>query len=64
MAETYRFIWGEVKAIVNGCVLAEKMGDEVTFAHVETEEYDLDFDRIGVVIRIPHDPNLNKERGR
>jgi len=61
MAETYRFVWGEVKAIVEGCNLAKRMGEEITFAHVETEAFDLDVDRIGLVIRIPHDPKLDRE---
>jgi len=30
---------------------------------VETEDFDLDVDRIGLVIRIPHDPKTDKGGG-
>ena len=62
MSETYRFVWGEVKAVMDGCKLARKLTDEVEYGHLETGDFDLDFDRIGVVIRIPHDLNLDRER--
>lgn len=62
MAETYRFVWGEVKVIIDACTLATQMPADTTYGHIETEDYDLDFDRIGIVIHIPHDRNLNKER--
>ncbi|MBA7525252.1 hypothetical protein ES705_17403 [subsurface metagenome] len=58
MSEEYRFVWGEVNQIVDGCKMARGLIGEVLYGHLETERFDLDFDRIGVVIRIPHDPNL------
>jgi len=62
MSETYRFVWGEVNQIIDGCKMAKELMGEVLYGHLETERFDLDFDQIGVVIRIPHDPNLNKKR--
>ena len=62
MSEEYRFIWGEVKAIEDACSLATILTEKVLFGHLETEDFDLDFDRIGIVVRIPHDRKLNEER--
>jgi len=62
MAETYRFVWGEVNQVIDGCKMARTLIGEVVYGHLETERFDLDFDRIGVVIRIPHDPILTEER--
>lgn len=62
MSEKYRFVFGEVKAIGDACALVQRMGDEVNYAHVETHEYDMDVDLVGVVIQIPHDFKLDHER--
>jgi len=60
MSETYRFVWGEIDQINDACNMAKSLVGEVVFGHLETERYDLDMDRIGVVIRIPHDTGLDK----
>ena len=62
MAETYHFVWGEVPALIKAMELAEQIEDIVDYAHLETEEYDLDMDRTAIRIRIPHDPVLTEER--
>ncbi|MBA7474181.1 hypothetical protein ES707_09529 [subsurface metagenome] len=62
MSETYRFVWGEVNQVVDGCMMARQLIGEVLCGHIETERFDLDFDRIGVVIRIPPVPDLKTEK--
>lgn len=62
MSETYRFVWGEVKAVMNACKLARELEDKVENGQLETSDFDLYFDLIGISIRIPHDLNLDRER--
>jgi len=62
MAETYQFTWGEVEVIEIAIALTRKFLEEVDYAHVEIKSFDLDMDKIGMRIRIPHDPGLDEER--
>jgi len=62
MSETYQFVWGEVDYIESAICMAKRIIDEAEYAHIETEHYDLDTDKIGIRIRIPHDPGLDEER--
>jgi len=62
MAETYQFTWGEVETIEVAIALTRKFLKEVDYAHIETQDFDLDMDQIGMRIRIPHDAVLTEER--
>jgi len=62
MAETYQFTWGEVGHIRRAIGIARKLVNDVEYAHIETDEYDLDIDRIGIRITIPHMKVLDEER--
>lgn len=62
MSEIYQFVWGEVTAIREACDLVRNLDTKIVFAHIETENYDLDIDRQGIAIRIPHDPKLDENR--
>lgn len=62
MAETYQFTWGEVEIIEISIALTRKFLEEVDYAHIETKAFDLDLDKIGMRIRIPHDGDLDHER--
>ncbi|MBA7496002.1 hypothetical protein ES702_06599 [subsurface metagenome] len=62
MSETYRLMWSRVPIIKQAIEKAEKVMLHVNYCHIETDDFDLDFDNIGVVIRIPHDRILTEER--
>lgn len=62
MAEEYKFVWGEVGHIRRAIGLARRIVNDAEYAHIETDDYDLDMDRIGIRITIPHDPVLTEER--
>jgi len=62
MAETYQFVWGEVGHIRRAIGVARRLVNDVEYAHIETDSYDLDMDQIGIRIRIPHDKVLTEER--
>lgn len=62
MAETYQFTWGELTIIERAIPLAKLTSDEANYTHIETKDFDLDVDRIGMRITIPHDPVLTEER--
>jgi len=62
MAETYQFTWAEVEYIEIAIGLTRKFLEEVDFAHIETKSFDLDMDKIGMRITIPHDQVLDEER--
>ncbi|MBA7550900.1 hypothetical protein ES705_43430 [subsurface metagenome] len=62
MAETYQFVWGEVGHIRRAIGVARRLVNDVEYAHIETDSYDLDMDRIGIRIRIPHDRVLTEAR--
>lgn len=42
--------------------LAKQVPDDADYAHLETKAFDLDIDRIGISVRIPHDSGLDEER--
>lgn len=62
MAETYQFVWGEVHQIEPAIVLAKRVCNDANYVHLETQEFDLDADNIGIRITIPHDSLLANER--
>lgn len=62
MAETHQFTWGEVEVVEIAIALTRKFLEEVDYAHIETKSFDLDLDKIGMRVRIPHDPDLDEER--
>ncbi|MBA7687658.1 hypothetical protein ES703_96122 [subsurface metagenome] len=62
MGETYQFVWGEVGHIRRAIGIARKLVNDVEYAHIETDNYDLDMDRIGIRITIPHMKVLDEER--
>ena len=62
MAETYQFTWKEVEHIKRAITLAEGLASDADYTHLETQHFDLDMDRIGIRIRIPHDGDLDEER--
>ncbi|MBA7478653.1 hypothetical protein ES707_14081 [subsurface metagenome] len=62
MGETYQFVWGEVDHIERAIVLAKRVGNDANYMHLETQEFDLDVDNIGIRITIPHMKVLNEER--
>ena len=62
MSETYQFIWGEVGIIKRAIALAEGLTDDANYSHIETKDFDLDADRIGIRVTIPHMKALDEER--
>lgn len=62
MSEIYKFVWREVPAIESALKLIDKVKEDVEYGHLETGDYDVDFDLTGIQIRIPHDLKLNIER--
>lgn len=62
MSQTYQFVWGEVGHIRRAIGVARKLVNDAEYAHIETDSYDLDMDKIGIRIRIPHDRVLTEER--
>lgn len=62
MSETYQFTWGELKAIEEAILIARGITDDILFTHIETKDFDLDTDGIGVRIRLPHNQELDRER--
>ena len=62
MAETYQFVWPQINIIEQAVCLANRIKVDADYAHIETEHYDLDLNRAGVRIRIPHDSDLDEER--
>jgi len=62
MAETYQFTWREVEVIEIAIALSKKILDAADYTHIETKAFDLDTDKIGVRITIPHDSDLDEER--
>lgn len=62
MPDTYQFTWGEVEYIEIAIALTRKFLEEVDFAHIETKGFDLDMDKIGMRVTIPHDRGLDEER--
>ena len=62
MAETYQFTWGEVEIIEIAIGLSKKILDAANYTHIETKAFDLDTDKIGIRVTIPHDRDLDEER--
>ncbi|MBA7612240.1 hypothetical protein ES703_19476 [subsurface metagenome] len=62
MAECYQFTWGEVHAIELAIRLGQRLMNQIEYAHIEAKDFDLDMDKIGIRIRIPHDRLLTEER--
>ena len=62
MAETYQLTWGEANHMRDAINLAKQVPDDADYAHLETKAFDLDIDRIGISVRIPHDSGLDEER--
>jgi len=62
MAETYQLTWGEANQVRSAIDLAKSITDEADFVHIETKAFDLDIDRIGIRVTIPHNGHLHEER--
>lgn len=62
MGETYQYTWAEVEVIEIAIALSKKILDAADYTHIETKAFDLETDKIGIRIRIPHDPDLHAER--
>lgn len=62
MAEEFRFTWGEIEVVEIAIALTRKFLEEVDYAHIETKAFDLDMDKIGMRVTMPHDPVLDEER--
>jgi len=62
MAQTYQFTWGEVDVLEIAIALSKKILDAADYTHIETKAFDLETDKIGIRIRIPHDPDLHAEQ--
>ena len=62
MGETYQFVWGEVPHIERAICLAKRIIHDAKYAHIETEGFDLDTDKIGIRVTIPHMKALDEER--
>ncbi|MBA7626977.1 hypothetical protein ES703_34438 [subsurface metagenome] len=63
MAEIYKFAWGEVGHIRRAIGIARRLVNDVEYAHIETDDYDLEMDKIGIRIHIPHD-RAQSEKGK
>lgn len=62
MSETYQFTWGQVEVIEIAIALSKKILDACDYSHIETKAFDLDTDKIGIRIQIPHNRELNAGR--
>ena len=62
MAEMYQFTWDDVEVIELAIGLAKKFLGAADYSHIETKSFDLDTDKTGIRITIPHDPDLDEER--
>lgn len=62
MSEIYQFTWGETRQVKAAISLAEKIMCDTEYGHIETKDFDLDIDKIGIRVRIPHDRELNDQR--
>lgn len=62
MPETYQFVWGQVEQIERAICLAKRIMHDAEYSHIETASFDLDTDKIGIRVRIPHDKVLTEER--
>lgn len=54
MSETYNFVWGEVPTIKEAIRKAESVMLHTNICHIETDDFDLDFNLNGITIHIPH----------
>ena len=62
MGETYQFVWGEVEQIERAICLAKRIMHDAEYSHIETASFDLDTDKIGIRVTIPHMTALDEER--
>jgi len=62
MAQTFQLTWGEANQIRSAIDLAKSITDEADYVHLETKAFDLDIDRIGMRVTIPHMKVLDEER--
>jgi len=62
MPDTYQFTWEEANHIRAAIDTAKNIPEGINYCHLETNHFDLDIDRIGLRVSIPHSSILDEER--